>query len=53
MTAIERNRALATEWFFEEGYKEMNKLEQVEYLINECGYTEAGAWGLVYECTDK
>ena len=51
MTAIERNRELATAWFFAEGYKDMNKLEQVTYLIEECGYTEAGAWDLVYGCT--
>lgn len=45
---IEANRELAREWFFSEGYKDMDKLEQVAYLINECGYTEAGAWDLVY-----
>lgn len=50
---IERNREMATEWFFAEGHKGMDKLEQVTYLIEECGYTEAGAWGLVYGCTDK
>lgn len=46
------NRAMAAAWFFEEGYKGMNKLEQVCYLIEECGYTEAGAWDLVYGCTE-
>jgi hypothetical protein len=46
--AIERNREMAREWFFSEGYKDMDKQEQVAYLINECGYTEAGAWDLVY-----
>ena len=51
MTIQERNREMATEWFFAKGYKDMNKLEQVTYLIEECGYTEAGAWDLVYECT--
>jgi hypothetical protein len=52
MTPIERNRALASEWFFAEGYREMNKLEQVAFLIDECGYTEAGAWELVFGCTE-
>ena len=50
---IRMNRETATEWFFSEGYKGMDKLEQVAYLIDECGYTEAGAWGLVYGCADK
>ena len=47
------NRETATEWFFNGGYKGMSKLEQVVSLIEECGYTEAGAWGLVYGCDDK
>lgn len=46
------NREMATAWFFNGGYKGMNKLEQVAYLIDECGYTEAGAWDLVYGCTE-
>lgn len=50
---IRCNRETATEWFFNGGYEGMDKLEQVTYLIDECGYTEAGAWGLVYECADK
>ena len=50
---MEMNREIAREWFFSEGHKGMDKLEQVTYLIEECGYTEAGAWGLVYGCTDK
>ena len=50
---IRRNREMATEWFFNGGCEGMDKLEQVAYLINECGYTEAGAWGLVYGCDDK
>lgn len=53
MTLQERNRAVATEWFFMVGHEGMNKLEQVDYLINECGYTEAGAWELVYGCTEN
>ena len=52
MTIRERNVALATEWFFAKGYKEMDKLEQVAYLITECDYTEAGAWELVYGSTE-
>lgn len=48
-----QNREVATEWFFNGGYKGMSKLDQVSFLINECGYTEAGAWGLVYGCADK
>ena len=48
-----QNREVATEWFFNGGCKGMNKLEQVSFLIEECGYTEEGAWGLVYGCADK
>ena len=47
------NRETATEWFFNGGHKGMDKLEQVVYLIQECGYTEAGAWELVYGCTEN
>lgn len=47
------NREMATAYFFNGGYKGMDKLDQVAYLIEECGYTEAGAWGLVYGCEDK
>ena len=36
------------EWFFNGGYEGMNKLQQVEYLVEECGYSEDGAWDLVY-----
>ncbi len=50
---MERNREMATAWFFNGGYKGMNELDQVGYLIEECGYTEAGAWELVYGCADK
>lgn len=50
---MKMNRETATEWFFRVGHKGMNKLEQVAYLITECGYTEAGAWGVVYGCEDK
>ena len=46
------NREVATAWFFGEGHKGMNKLDQVAYLIEFCGYTEAGAWELVYGCTE-
>lgn len=35
-------------WFFEEGYKTLNKLEQVEFLMEEGGYSEQGAFDLVY-----
>ena len=50
---IKMNRETASEWFFNGGYKGMDKLEQVVYLIEECGYTEAGAWELVYGCTEN
>ena len=36
------------EWFFREGYKTMNKLQQVEFLVEEGGYSEDGAWDLIY-----
>lgn len=52
MTRQEVNRMVATNWFFSGGYEGMNKLEQVEYLVDECGYTEEGAWDLVYGCTE-
>ena len=48
MDIIKTNRDLAAEWFFNGGYKQLDKLEQVAYLIDECGYTESGAWELVY-----
>ena len=35
-------------WFFEEGCKTMNKLQQVEYLVDYCGYSEDGAFELIY-----
>ena len=38
----------ATWFFFEEGYKTMDKLQQVEFLVDECGYSEVGAWDLIY-----
>lgn len=34
-------------WYFEGGYEQMNKLQEVEFLV-ECGYSEDGAWDLVY-----
>jgi hypothetical protein len=42
------NRQQAADWFFQGGYEEMNELQQVEFLVNECGYTEQGAFDLVY-----
>lgn len=50
---VEMNRETARAWFFSEGHKGMNKMDQVAYLIDECGYTEAGAWELVYGCTEN
>ena len=47
MTTRERqNRAI--EWFFNGGYETLNELKQVEFLVDECGYTQDGAWDLVY-----
>lgn len=49
MTEQERQNK-AIEWFFNGGYETMNELQQVEFLVDECGYTEEGAWDLVYGC---
>lgn len=48
MTLKERNQEVHLEWFFNGGYKGMTKLQQVEFLVEECGYSEDGAWDLVY-----
>lgn len=47
MTKQERQNK-AIDWFFGGGYETMNKLKQVEFLVDECGYTEDGAWMLIY-----
>lgn len=37
------------EWFFsEDGCKTMNKLQQVEFMVEYLDYSEEGAWDLVY-----
>lgn len=37
------------QWFFtEDGYKTMNKLQQVEFMVEFLEYSEEGAWDLVY-----
>lgn len=48
MTLKERNQQVNINWFFNGGYEGMNKLEQVEFLVQECGYTQDGAFDLVY-----
>ena len=40
----------ACRWYFGGGYEELNKLQQVDYLVTYCGYTEPGAFDLVYGC---
>lgn len=41
-------------WFFDEGYKTMNKLQQVDYLVTECGWDEDSAMELIYgACADE
>ena len=41
-------------WFFREGYKTMDKLEQVDYLVTECGWDEDSAMELIYgTCDDE
>ena len=42
----------ACRWYFGGGYEELNKLEQVEYLMRYCGYSEQGAFDLVYGCCE-
>ncbi len=46
-TAAE-NQQTNLEWFFNGGYKGMTKLQQVEFLVEKCGYSEDGAWDAVY-----
>lgn len=43
-----KSKSEATDYFFNGGYESMNDLEQVEFLVHECGYTEEGALELVY-----
>lgn len=50
---MERNREINAEWFFRGGYEGMSKLDQVEFLVQECGYTENGAWDLVYGTSES
>lgn len=39
----------AAQWFFDEnGCETMNKLQQVEFMVDYLGYSEEGAWDLVY-----
>ena len=52
MTNTERNQQVHLNWFFNGGYKGMDKLDQVEFLVEECGYTEEGAMALVYGCNE-
>ena len=40
-------------WFFSGGYEGMNKLEQVCYLVEECGWDEDSAMELVYGPADN
>lgn len=42
----------AIEWFFNGGYETMNELQQVEFLVDECGYAEDGAFDLVYNTAE-
>ena len=35
-------------WFFDGGYEGMDKLEQVCYLVEECGWNEDSAMEMVY-----
>jgi hypothetical protein len=50
MTVQEQNE----KWFFEGGYEGMNKLQQVDYLVTECGWSEDCAFDTVYmaECNE-
>ena len=48
MTLKERNQQVHLHWFFNGGCEGMTKLEQAEFLVEECGYTEEGAFALVY-----
>lgn len=44
MTRQEQNER----WFFEGGCEGMNKLQQVDYLVTECGWSENCAFDTVY-----
>ena len=48
----EKMQAEALEWYFNGGYEKMNKLQQVDFLHEECGYSYDGAWDLVYGCCE-
>lgn len=39
-------------WFFEGGYEGMDKLQQVDYLVCECGWDEDSACEMVYGCCE-
>ena len=52
MTNTERNQQVHLHWFFNGGYEGMDKLDQVAFLVEECGYTEEGAFALVYGCNE-
>lgn len=45
-------REINERWFFEGGYAEMNKLEQVDYLVCYCGWEEESAMEMVYGCCE-
>ena len=47
MTLKERNWQVAVQWFYNGGRDGMTKNQQVEFLINECGYPEATAYEVV------
>ena len=36
------------EWFLNGGYKEMDRQQQVDFLVEKCGYSDDRAWDLVY-----
>lgn len=51
MTTRQKRENANIQWFFGGGYMTMNPLQQVEYLIDECGYTDDGAFWIVFgEC---
>lgn len=47
-----RQQDLNEQWFFDGGYEGMDKLQQVDYLVCECGWSEDSACELIYGCCE-
>ncbi len=43
-----KQQELNEQWFFDGGHEGMNKLQQVDYLVCECGWNEDSAFEMIY-----